>query len=115
VQHGVDQLKTFSENGGPILFGTDTGFTDKYDTSLEYELMHRALSVSEILASLTTNPAGYFKDRQKRDAWKRDWTPISLFLMPTLPPTSATSPKLPIPFAAGKSSIRNYTSIEIRN
>ena len=65
VQDGVDQLKTFSENGGPVLFGTDTGFTDKYDTSLEYELMHRALSVSEILASLTTNPAAYFKADKK--------------------------------------------------
>ena len=65
VQSGVDQLKTFSENGGPVLFGTDTGFTDKYDTSLEYELMHRALSVSEILASLTTNPAAYFKADKK--------------------------------------------------
>ncbi|MGD0824966.1 MAG: amidohydrolase family protein [Terriglobales bacterium] len=65
VQHGVDQLKTFSENGGTVLFGTDTGFTDKYDTSLEYELMHRALSVSEVLASLTTNPAGYFKADKK--------------------------------------------------
>ncbi len=65
VQSGVDQLKAFSENGGPVLFGTDTGFTDKYDTSLEYELMQRALSVSQILASLTTNPAGYFKDDKK--------------------------------------------------
>jgi len=65
VQSGVDQLKTFSENGGPVLFGTDTGFTDKYDTSLEYELMHRALSMSEILASLTTNPAAYFKADKK--------------------------------------------------
>jgi imidazolonepropionase-like amidohydrolase len=65
VQAGVDQLKTFSENGGTVLFGTDTGFTDKYDTSLEYELMHRALSMSEILASLTTNPAAYFKADKK--------------------------------------------------
>ncbi len=65
VQRGVDQLKAFSENGGPVLFGTDTGFTDKYDTSLEYELMHRALSMSEILASLTTNPAAYFKADKK--------------------------------------------------
>ncbi|MGC9987923.1 MAG: amidohydrolase family protein [Terriglobales bacterium] len=65
VQSGVDQLKTFSSNGGPILFGTDVGFTAIYDTSLEYELMHRALSVSQILASLTTNPAGYFKTANK--------------------------------------------------
>jgi imidazolonepropionase-like amidohydrolase len=27
--------------------------------------MHRALSVNEILASLTTTPAGYFKDDKK--------------------------------------------------
>src|SRR5208283_4927738 len=65
VQSGVDQLKTFSANGGPILFGTDVGFTTIYDTSLEYELMHRALSVTEILASLTTNPAAYFKAANK--------------------------------------------------
>jgi imidazolonepropionase-like amidohydrolase len=65
VQSGVDQLKTFAANGGPVLFGTDTGFTTDYDTSLEFELMHRALSESELLASLTTNPAAYFKATKK--------------------------------------------------
>jgi imidazolonepropionase-like amidohydrolase len=65
VQSGVDQLKAFSANGGPVLFGTDTGFTTIYDTSLEFELMHRALSESEVLASLTTNPAAYFKAAKK--------------------------------------------------
>jgi imidazolonepropionase-like amidohydrolase len=65
VQSGVDQLKTFSANGGAVLFGTDTGFTTNYDTSLEFELMHRALSESEVLASLTTNPAAYFKATKK--------------------------------------------------
>jgi imidazolonepropionase-like amidohydrolase len=65
VQNSVAQLKTFSANGGPVLFGTDIGFTTNYDTALEYELMHRALSVSEILASLTTNPAAYFKVARK--------------------------------------------------
>jgi hypothetical protein len=61
VESGVNQLKAFSGNGGVILFGTDVGFTEIYDTSLEYELMHRALSEREVLASLTTNPARYFK------------------------------------------------------
>jgi imidazolonepropionase-like amidohydrolase len=65
VQSGVDQLKTFSANGGLVLFGTDVGFTKRYDTSLELELMHRALSESEVLASLTTNPALYFKAAKK--------------------------------------------------
>ena len=36
-----------------------------YDTTLEYELMHRALSERQILASLTTNPAQYFKAAKK--------------------------------------------------
>jgi imidazolonepropionase-like amidohydrolase len=65
VDSGVNQLKAFSKNGGPVLFGTDVGFTTIYDTSLEYELMHRALSEREVLASLTTNPAQYFKAAKK--------------------------------------------------
>jgi imidazolonepropionase-like amidohydrolase len=61
VQAGVDQLKAFSSNGGVVLFGTDVGFITIYDTSTEVEFMLRALSTSEVLASLTTNPATYFK------------------------------------------------------
>jgi imidazolonepropionase-like amidohydrolase len=65
VNDAVSQLKAFSDNGGPILFGTDVGFTNLYDTSLEFELMHRALSERQVLASLTTGPAGYFKAERK--------------------------------------------------
>jgi imidazolonepropionase-like amidohydrolase len=65
VDSGVSQLKAFSENGSTVLFGTDVGFTTIYDTSIEYELMHRALSESQVLASLTTNPALYFKATTK--------------------------------------------------
>ena len=65
VDSGVSQLKAFSENGGVVLFGTDVGFTNVYDTSLEYELMRRALSERQVLASLTTNPAQYFKAVKK--------------------------------------------------
>jgi imidazolonepropionase-like amidohydrolase len=61
----VNQVKAFSDNGGPVLFGTDVGFTTYYDTTLEYELMRRALSERQILASLTTNPAQYFKAAKK--------------------------------------------------
>jgi imidazolonepropionase-like amidohydrolase len=61
----VNQLKQFSENGGAVLFGTDVGFTKLYDTTLEYELMRRALSERQILASLTTNPATYFRAAKK--------------------------------------------------
>jgi imidazolonepropionase-like amidohydrolase len=65
VQSGVNQLKAFSDNGGVVLFGTDIGYIKIYDTSLEYELMHRALSAPQVLASLTTNPARYFKAATK--------------------------------------------------
>jgi imidazolonepropionase-like amidohydrolase len=65
VDATVNQLKQFTENGGVVLFGTDVGFTKLYNTSLEYELMRRALSERQILASLTTNPAQYFKAAKK--------------------------------------------------
>ena len=65
VTSTVNQLKAFSDNGGPVLFGTDVGFTTIYDTTLEYELMRRALSERQILASLTTNPAQFFKAANK--------------------------------------------------
>ena len=61
----VNQLRQFSENGGAVLFGTDIGFIKLYDTTLEYELMHRALSERQVLASLTTNPAQFFKAAKK--------------------------------------------------
>ena len=65
VNNIVNQLKQFSENGGIVLFGTDVGYTQLYDTTLEYELMHRALGERQVLASLTTNPAQYFKAAKK--------------------------------------------------
>lgn len=65
TEAGVLQLKTFSENGGTILFGTDVGFTKIVDTTLELELMGRALSAGQVLAALTTNPAGFFHAVQK--------------------------------------------------
>ena len=61
----VNQLKQFSDNGGTVLFGTDVGFTKLYDTTQEVQLMHRALSERQVLASLTTNPARFFKAAKK--------------------------------------------------
>ena len=48
-----------------MLFGTDVGFTQLYDTTLELEFMRRALPAGEVLASLTTGPAAYFKAAKK--------------------------------------------------
>ena len=65
IEGVIGQLKDFSENGGTVLFGTDVGYTQLYDTTLEYQLMGRALSERQVLASLTTNPASYFKAANK--------------------------------------------------
>jgi imidazolonepropionase-like amidohydrolase len=65
VDNIVGQVKSFSDNGNTVLFGTDVGYIPLYDTTLEYELMHRALTERQVLASLTTNPAGYFKAAKK--------------------------------------------------
>jgi imidazolonepropionase-like amidohydrolase len=65
VQSGVDELKSFFSQGGTVLFGTDVGFQSKFDTTEEYEFMGRAIPWHDILASLTTNPAGFFKDAAK--------------------------------------------------
>lgn len=57
----VGELRAYSQAGGEILFGTDIGYTDRYDTTLEFTLMSRAgMSYRQILASLTTNPASRF-------------------------------------------------------
>ncbi len=61
VQAGVNELKSYFSEGGTILFGTDVGFINRYDTGLEYEFMGRAMGWRDILASLTTNPSEYFK------------------------------------------------------
>ena len=56
----VDQLRVYSAAGGDILFG-DIGYTDHYDTALEFTLMSQAgMNYKQILASLTANPARGF-------------------------------------------------------
>ena len=47
------------------MFGTDVGFISKYDTTLEFEFMRRAMGWRDVLASLTTNPAEYFREPSK--------------------------------------------------
>jgi imidazolonepropionase-like amidohydrolase len=57
----AEQLGAFSQAGGQVLFGTDVGYIDRFDTSEEFKWMSRAgLSYQQILASLTTNPAQRF-------------------------------------------------------
>jgi imidazolonepropionase-like amidohydrolase len=57
----LGELRVFSSAGGEVFFGTDVGYTDHYDTGMEFTLMARAgLSFPQILASLTTRPAARF-------------------------------------------------------
>lgn len=61
IATAVGQLKSYYDAGGQILFGTDIGYIDQYDTSEEFTLMSRAgMSFQAILASLTTSPAQRF-------------------------------------------------------
>lgn len=55
------QLRVFSQAGGQVLFGTDVGYINQFDTTEEFTLMSRGgMQFRQILASLTINPAGRF-------------------------------------------------------
>jgi imidazolonepropionase-like amidohydrolase len=54
------EVKDYAAAGGQILFGTDVGYTDAFDTAEEYRLMSAALDWRKILAALTTAPAERF-------------------------------------------------------
>jgi imidazolonepropionase-like amidohydrolase len=61
VDLAVAQLRLYASAGGQILFGTDIGYIDHYDTAEEYRLMAQAgMSFPRILESLTTAPAKRF-------------------------------------------------------
>jgi imidazolonepropionase-like amidohydrolase len=55
----LQEVKSYSDAGGQILFGTDIGFiTDYRLLTREYELLGRAgLNYRQVLATLTTSPA----------------------------------------------------------
>ena len=61
MSRAAQQLGAFSRAGGQVLFGTDVGYIQHFDTSEEFTWMSRAgMTFQEILASLTTNPAHRF-------------------------------------------------------
>ena len=61
MSKAAQQLGAFSRAGGQVLFGTDVGYIQQFDTSEEFTWMSRAgMSFQDILASLTTNPAQRF-------------------------------------------------------
>lgn len=67
VADATQQVMVFAKAGGTVLFGTDVGYIDHFDTRLEFELMARAgLDWRQILASLTTAPAGRFGQVERK-------------------------------------------------
>jgi imidazolonepropionase-like amidohydrolase len=61
IKQAVQELKAYSDVGGQVLFGTDVGYIDQFDTAEEFTLMSRAgMNFQQILASLTTSPAMRF-------------------------------------------------------
>lgn len=61
MSRSAQELGAFSRAGGQVLFGTDVGYIERFDTSEELTWMSRAgMTFQEILASLTTNPAQRF-------------------------------------------------------
>lgn len=56
----TSEVRDYAAAGGQILFGTDVGYIDTFDTTEEYRLMSGALDWRGILASLTTAPASRF-------------------------------------------------------
>lgn len=63
VGQAQGQLKAASDAGVDVLFGTDAGYIQIFDTHREYQLMAAAgLDWRQILASLTSTPARRFGD-----------------------------------------------------
>jgi imidazolonepropionase-like amidohydrolase len=61
MSKAAGQLKAFSQAGGQVLFGTDVGYIEQFDTSEEFAWMSRSgMNFEQILASLTTNPSTRF-------------------------------------------------------
>src|SRR5205807_846406 len=61
MSRAAQQLKAFSQARGQVLFGTDVGYIEQFDTSEEFTWMSRAgMTFQKILASLTTSPAQRF-------------------------------------------------------
>jgi imidazolonepropionase-like amidohydrolase len=66
VASAVQQAKALHDAGGAVLFGTDAGFTDVFDTTAEMRLMNEALGWRGLLASLTTEPSRAFGEATER-------------------------------------------------
>jgi imidazolonepropionase-like amidohydrolase len=60
MDNDVQQVDVYSKAGGQILFGTDVGYIDVFDTTEEYRQLGRVLDWRQILTALTVAPAQRF-------------------------------------------------------
>jgi imidazolonepropionase-like amidohydrolase len=60
VDLALQQVDAYSKAGGQILFGTDVGYIDVFDTTEEYRQLGRVLNWRQILTTLTVAPAQRF-------------------------------------------------------
>ncbi|WP_447730424.1 amidohydrolase family protein [Pseudoxanthomonas suwonensis] len=61
------QVSMLQAAGGSVLFGTDAGYIDQYDTSRELQLLAGAgMGWRQLLATLTTTPARVFGEDGER-------------------------------------------------
>jgi imidazolonepropionase-like amidohydrolase len=61
-----EQLRSFNNVQGQVLFGTDVGYMHDYDPTDEYVLMAKAgMSPAQILESLTIAPAARMKEEKR--------------------------------------------------
>ena len=66
VSTAVSQTVALYRAGGTILFGTDAGFTEDFDTRAELLLLESAIGWRGVLAALTTAPAAVFGEEDRR-------------------------------------------------
>lgn len=102
INMAVQEVKAYSDAGGQILFGTDVGYIDQFDTTEEFTLMSLAgMDFRQVLASLTTNPSDRFGSaRSGRVAKGMDGDLVVLRADPSLDPAAFAKVKYTI--RAGK-------------
>src|SRR6185312_15759712 len=114
IQLATGQLRMYSAAGGQILFGTDIGYIDHYDTAEEFTLMSRAgMTFQQILTSLTTAPASRFGYSHTAVS-QPTWTPTLPSSKPTRPRTLPRFRMLPTRFAEGRSSTPRPPSTSVK-
>ncbi len=67
MRYAAQKLGEFSRAGGQVLFGTDVGYTQHFDTAEEFVWMGKAgMRFDEVLAAVTTSPAERFGEAARR-------------------------------------------------